>query len=166
MVRVKLLLAAVLCLIPQDTADIPPEDRVPNATRVQCVWVSLETLARWNNIKSLYTLSQTHRGLAGPADVRQVLQKRKVYFYDAMPPNNKESYDLIHWANSYDICCLVGLNRSHAVVLQDIDDEHVTIVENKRQGCPTIKIPRETFDRIFDGWVVTIFIPKEPQNVR
>ena len=167
MVRIKNFFLILILLLTTSaySVEIPEKHRIYNRTGSQCVWVSLETVARWNGIEELYNISKSPscQTFAGPGQVRSLLKNKGVYFYDSIPPKSPSAYELLNWADKYDICCIIGLNYAHAVVLQELTDEYAIFIENARQGCPSVKISRERFDQIFDGWVVVIFVPLEKQ---
>lgn len=131
--------------------DIAPANRIPNRTGSQCVWSSLETLARQHGITQLYNLTSNHRGLSGPGEVESLLRSRQVRFKQT----TQGSMEFLRAAQGYG--CLIGLDGQHAVVCADVSADKVYILDNMDSELKIRAWSMEKFRSRWDGWAVVIY---------
>jgi hypothetical protein len=135
--------------------DIPMECRVHNGTGSQCVWSSLETLARYWEIPELYDLTERYGGTAGPQNACSVLHRRSVP-HATHHPGQPGRMEFIQACVDYGYGCAIGIGN-HMCVLVGLDKESARIISNNNRTKEIQTVPRQEFDRIFDGWAVCIW---------
>jgi hypothetical protein len=149
---------------------IPPEDRVPNKTGIQCVWSSVETLARYAEIKKLYdiTNNDNYKSYAGPQSLKVMLKKYGIKY--EMTTNKNDRSLLIKGCTvekrgvGFDI-------PGHAMVLVHYDEVE-GLVKYINNSDPSLKIrtwTMEEFNKRWAGWAFIIYadddiIPKKNAN--
>lgn len=139
-------------------AYIPYKDRVFNKTGIQCVWSSVETLARYAEIKELYDITENkdYKSYAGPQSLRKMLEKYNIKY--EMTTSKKDRSLLIKG------CTLekrgVGFDiPGHAMVLVHYDEEK-GIVRYINNSDPELKIrtwSMEEFNKRWAGWAFIVY---------
>jgi hypothetical protein len=137
---------------------IPMKDRVFNKTGIQCVWSSVETLARYAEIEKLYDITKKaeYKSYAGPQSLKNMLNKYDIKY--EMTTNKNDRSLLIKGctiekrAVGFDI-------PGHAMVLVHYDEKE-GIVKYINNSDPTLKIrtwTMEEFNKRWGGWVFVIY---------
>lgn len=149
---------------------IPEKDRVFNKTGIQCVWSSIETLARYAEIKKLYdiTNNDNYKSYAGPQSLRIMLEKYGIKY--EMTTNKKDRSLLIKGCTvekrgvGFDI-------PGHAMVLVHYDEEAgiVKYINNSDRSLKIRTWTMEEFNKRWAGWAFIIYgdediIPKKNAN--
>lgn len=149
---INLFVALLGCLLAE--VNIAPQDRVFNKTGSQCVWCSLETIARHFHIAKLYDLTAKYKGTAGSGNVDSVLSSRGIKFYQG----REGTHDLqgIRSAISQDWPVAIGLRGVHMITLVDITQDSVKIIDNSDPSLSVQKKSLRWFESAWDGWYVTI----------
>jgi S1-C subfamily serine protease len=148
------LITALLLLVASSTAlwgavEIPPACRIPNRTGSQCVWSSLETLARFHGLDSLAShLTSEHKGTAGPGDVAAVLKRFGINY------EQSRSHDraMLERALAQGLGAAIGVNGSHMVTLVGLDGSTASIIDNSDRSLSVRQIPLSRWD----GWAVVL----------
>lgn len=152
-------------IISEDLSDvqcpIPRDCRVANHTGVQCVFASLECLARWAECKELLeptplTSRPGCQSYSSDSDASQKLRKFGVKFENAV--DKKPGLALIKKAMKDGRGCLWGV-PGHAMVLCHYDEDKniVKWIDNsdRRLNIQTTTIAK--FNQRWDGWVMIIY---------
>jgi hypothetical protein len=140
---------------------IPKSDRVPNYTRIQCVWSSIEMLGRWAEEPKLMNPPITSRGdcksYSSPSLAAQRLQQLNVKFEQTYN-NRANGVAMIKKAMADGRGCLFDV-PGHAMVLVHYDEEKnvVKYVDNSdsRLAVQTTTIPK--FNDRWGSWVLIIY---------
>lgn len=138
---------------------IAKENRKFNVSGVQCVWCSLENLARHNGESKLYDLTEKYKHATGPSYVAQVLNSRGVK-YKQVYSGKKAGIDFIReYVTKKKMGVGVGLQGVHMINVVHFDEVNgiVKVIDNS--GPNAMKIQTwtiEKFDQRFDGWAITI----------
>jgi hypothetical protein len=133
---------------------IAREDRLPNRTGSQCVWVSLGTLARHHKLSAAYGIEK-NPSTSGPGEVASVLRVLGVQFKQQMPGNR--SLAIVEEACAQKLGCMVGLSGRHAVVVVGIDAQSVYVLDNGGpKACEVEAWSRTKFVASFDGWCICL----------
>jgi len=137
---------------------ILPKDRVFNKTGIQCVWSSIETLARHAEIENLYDITENdhYKSYAGPQSLKAMLEKYKIKY--EMTTNKKDRSLLIKG------CTIekrgVGFDiPGHAMVLVHYDEE-AGIVKYINNSDPSLRVRTWTmqeFNKRWAGWAFIIY---------
>lgn len=140
---------------------IPRECRVPNYTGVQCVFSSLECLARWAECKELLeptplTSRPGCKSYSSGSDASQKLKNFGVRFENA--ENKKEGLVLIKKAMKDGRGCLWGV-PGHAMVLCHYDEEKNVVkwIDNSDRNLNIQTTTVAKFNQRWDGWVMIIY---------
>ena len=133
--------------------EIPKEARVFNTSEHQCVWASLETLARHNQIPELYDLTTKYKKKATPDNVRYVLKKRKIKY--KMTLHGRGSHGFLKENIRHGIA--FGTNRKHMMTLVHIDDKEAKFIDNSDKNLEVQTWDIKKFNKAFDGWAIVIF---------
>ncbi len=141
-------LAFLLLFINTAQADviILKKNRILNKTGIQCAWASLETIARHQHIKRLYTLTNDHKIGANSNDIEAVLDNKKVKYrkHKQFDFNDKFLKDAI----LRDQAVMIGYNHNHAVVLIGITKTKYRIIDNGK----IYNIKKSNWD----GWAIKL----------
>lgn len=157
----------VVIALADDTVDvqvpIPMECRVGNRSGSQCVWCSLECLARYHHVEAAMHLTDVHKGTAGSGNVKSVLDSLGVKYQQQQNRDTKFLEDICvkGWGAG------VGLNGTHMVNVVHFKDDVVKIIDNSDSSLRIQTWTRAQFIQRFDGWVVTLIpsqSPKPPQS--
>jgi hypothetical protein len=145
---------------------IPKNCRVYNRSGSQCVWCSLECLARHHNVKELYEgngrLTKNYTWATGPGEVQRVLNSR----YSTVKWKQIQNRGQLKGFIKTYVCDKkfgIGLGiPGHMLNLVHYDEEAkiVKIIDNG--GPRALQIQdwsMEKFERLADGWAVTVFPP-------
>lgn len=136
---------------------IPQECRVRNKTGIQCVWASIETLARHHGVPAASNLTDYYKGLAGPNDALRVLRERRVQGYITYP-----GFKNVQWLKD---CCSkgwgagVGLGGQHMLLVVHYKDGQVGIIDNLDPELRVKYWTEPEFLNRWDGWTVTLVPP-------
>jgi hypothetical protein len=137
---------------------IPMKDRVFNKTGIQCVWSSVETLARYAEIEKLYDITEKdeYKSYAGPKSLKAMLNKYDIKYEMTTSKNNRslliKGCVVEKRAVGFDI-------PGHVMVLVHYDEVN-GIVKYINNSDPTLKIRTwtiEEFNKRWDGWVFLIY---------
>jgi hypothetical protein len=135
--------------------DIAPENRVRNRTGAQCVWASLETLARHWVIAACYDLTARHGGTSSPGEVAAVLSAKGVRFTQSTRDRSKQA---LIGAARYG--CLVGLGGQHAICCVGANETAVWMIDNSGPDAGHIREwSWPTVLSRWDGWTCTLYPP-------
>lgn len=160
---IRWLLAFIFLLLIQTTyasdgveCPVNRQDRVGNGTGVQCVWASLETIARYIGETRLYDLTDKYKNVSDPGQVAQVLNSRGVPFEQAT--SKEEARVLIMKGMQNGMPVLFGAGRVHAMVIVNYDPtcNRACYVDNSNLGAGVITKTIPEFERMWDGWVVLL----------
>lgn len=145
---------------------IPPKDRVPNYSRIQCVWSSLECLARWADCRQLLDPPLTSRpqcqSFAGPREAADVLNANRVYFEQARGDRGRGLL-LIRKAMANGRGCLFDI-PGHAMVLVHFDEKNkvVKYINNSEKTLTVRAWTLDEFYKRWDTWVLVIYANPDP----
>lgn len=148
--------------IDEDLSDvmvpIPMEDRVPNYTGIQCVWVSIEAIGRYAKEPKLIDLHKDPecKSYSSPSSAARKLKKLGVKFEQTTSKSDKTL--LIKSIVKERRGCLFAV-PGHAMVLVHYDEEK-NIVKYFNNSDATLKIRTWTvdeFNRRWDGWILAIY---------
>jgi len=133
---------------------IAPSNLVPNRTGSQCVWVTLESIARHWGMTDLYNL-HNNLGTSGPGEVARVMIARHRHIY--WSPEGKQDWQSLANASANHWPVGVGLRGTHMLLLVDLTQTHATIIDNGGQKSGQRQVwTREYFASAWDGWFVTL----------
>jgi ABC-type bacteriocin/lantibiotic exporter with double-glycine peptidase domain len=128
------------------------EQRCSNDTGVQCVWASLETLARYHQIRAASDLREHYKGPADHNDVQRALNARGVTWqmtYAQSVPFLKQCCDR-GWGAA------VSLRRRHMVTCVGYNTGHVYLIDNSDPNLDIREYSETEFLQMWDGWTVTL----------
>lgn len=137
---------------------IPMKDRVFNKTGIQCVWSSVETLARYAEIEKLYNITEEkeYKSYAGPQSLKKMLNKYGIKY--EMTTNKNDRSLLIKGCTIQKRA--VGFDiPGHVMVLVHYDEEQ-GVVKYINNSDPSLKIrtwTMEEFNKRWAGWVFIIY---------
>jgi hypothetical protein len=141
---------------------IAKENRKFNVSGVQCVWCSLENLARHHKETKLYDLTEKFKHATGPNYVARVLASRDVK-YKQVYSGKKAGIDFIkEYVTKKKLGVGIGINNVHMINVIHFDEAKgiVKVIDN--DGPDALKVQTwtmEKFNQNFDGWAVVIFPP-------
>lgn len=146
-----LTLLLLLCI---GQADVAQGNRVPNRTGSQCVWASLETIARHLGMTQLYDLTARYKSTAEPGTVNRVLSSRgiKHYWHDT----GKQDWVSLKNATAQHWPVAVGISGVHMLVVVDATDKGVKIIDNSDPKLAVREWDVGKFKARWDGWYVAI----------
>jgi len=158
-----------------DAADaqvpMPWKDRVPNRSGIQCVWCSIETLARWAEITTLYDLTDVYKRYGDPGPAASVLKKYGIK-YVMQYPGNKNTDILKRGCETERRGVAIGTHHGqHMMVLIHFDEKAgiAKYINNSdfqnRQDQKLIvhTIAMKDFMNLWTGWAILIY--GEPDKV-
>jgi|694.fasta_scaffold29863_3 hypothetical protein len=136
---------------------IPMEDRVPNRTGIQCVWSSIETLARYCGEDRLYNLTynDNYKGYARPSSARKMFEEYGIEY--EMTTDKKDKSLLIKGCMVENRGC--GFDIPGHVMTMVHYDEEKGIVKYIDNSDPKLKIrvwSMDEFNKRWGGWVFII----------
>lgn len=137
--------------------EVQEKNRINNNTGSQCVFSSIELVGRTIGETKLYNITKLPQcqGLAGPGDVKRLLDSLDVKFEQS---NNKEKgRELIKEAMKIGYPVVWGMGGFHALSLVHYDEiaNRVHYIDNV--GPKTVKICSvEKFNKMWDGWIIYI----------
>jgi hypothetical protein len=132
---------------------IPKEFRTYNKSGSQCVWCSLETLARYHKIERLYDLTKKYKHASGPGEVARVLKDRDIKFFQT---EKKDISFLEEYVKNRKLGCGVGLNGTHAVNVVHFDKDIVKIIDNSDRSLKIQTWSMKRFISQWDGWAFVL----------
>lgn len=136
---------------------IPKEDRVPNRTGIQCVWSSIETLARYCGEDRLYdlTYNDNYKSYASPYNARRMFEKYGIEY--EMTTSKSDKTLLIKGCVIEKRGCAFGI-PGHVMTMVHYDEEK-KIVKYIDNSDPNLKIRvwnMSEFNRRWDGWAMIV----------
>lgn len=141
---------------------IPMDCRVKNYTGIQCVFSSLECLARWAEIKQLLepqplTSRPDCKSFSGPTDAEIKLKKYGVKYENAYK-DKKEAIKLLKKAMEEGRGALMDI-PGHAIVICHYDEEKgiVKIIDNSDRSLKIQTWSMDKFKRLWGGWIMVIY---------
>lgn len=143
---------------------IAKEHRQYNYSGSQCVWCSLEALARHHGIANLYDLTDKYKFATGPSYVAGVLTKRGVAFRQSYSTKQADIEFIREYVTKKGYGVGIGVyNGTHMINLVHFDEEKgiVKIIEN---GDRSLKIQTWTmaqFNSRFSGWAIALVPPNK-----
>lgn len=153
-------------------ARLDQQNRLPNRTGSQCVWVSLSACALQLGVSGAADLHKSYGSVAGPEQVASALSQRGVHYEQVR--DRSAGMDLIRRATAAGRPVMIGLSGSHAIVCLGVDGDTVRVVDN---GGPHSLQDQDwtmaQFRQRFDGWVVVLMgevsaapspSPRQPQG--
>ncbi len=152
---------------------IPMADRVPNKTGIQCVWSSIETLARYAKFERLYDMTERPecRSYSGPSNAGGWLRKHNVRFEQTTGGDRSLIIKGVVKEKRGVLFSVPG----HAMVLVHYDEEKgvVKYINNSDRTLQVRTWTMQEFNKRFDGWVMIIYAdndilgrpPGEARNV-
>jgi hypothetical protein len=158
-------LALMLSLLTGVNAEvtIPAEDHVANGPGGFCMWCSLEVVGRAQHVRALYGLRdarmrETSVGAAYEPVVRGRLDALGVKYRWQRQRTRDFAFLERALAAGHAVVSGVRLRGPvalHAVVLTDLTKDHALVVDSNHVGV-VLEIPRDVFDRAWDGTAVEI----------
>jgi hypothetical protein len=134
------------------------EHRVRNRSGSQCVWCSLECLARLHGIEKASHLTDRYKGTAGPGDVRFVLGSYGVAYQMRVGEQGKDKKFLkVCCENGWGAC--VGVHGSHMINVVHYRDGIVKVIDNSDPELRVQEWTEQRFLNAWDGWAVTLVPP-------
>jgi len=140
---------------------IPMDCRVRNYTGIQCVFSSLECLARWAELKELLEPPLTSRSncksYSGPTDAAAKLSSFGVKFENAYKDKNK-AIQLLKKAMAEGRGALMDV-PGHAIVICHYDEEGgiVKIIDNSDRSLKIQTWSMNKFKKLWGGWIMVIY---------
>lgn len=141
---------------------IPMKDRVRNYTGIQCVFSSLECLARWAECKNLLepiplTSRSGCKSFSSPKDAAVKLKKFGVKFEQSYQ-NTDEGIELIKKSMSEGRGVLWGV-PGHAMVLCHYDENKNVVkwIDNSDKKLRIQTTTVDSFKKRWNGWVLAIY---------
>lgn len=146
---------------------IPKNCRVPNRSGSQCVWCSIECLCRFHGLKEVYEgehrITKHYTWGTGPGEVQRVLNTKypTVKWKQIQSRSQMKSF-IKKYVTEKKFGVGLGI-PGHMLNLVHYDEEKgiVKIIDNG--GSKALQVQdwtMEKFNRLADGWVLTIF-PKD-----
>jgi hypothetical protein len=139
---------------------IAMEDRVPNKTGIQCVWSSIETIARHQKIEVLYDITEDSRykGFAGPTSAAKMLDLKKVKFEQTYPGSKRDTRLLIQGCQRDKTGVAFGVpGHMMTMVHYDEVDKVVQYIDNSDKTLTVRTWTLSEFNRRWDGWSLVIY---------
>lgn len=150
---------------PSDTdgcqCQVPVECRVYNETGCQCVWNTIETLARTHKIEKLYGLCKRQRGYACSGSVNQELIPllgSSKYYHN--PEGNTGNLVFVKQACANGWGCCVGLGNGsgswHAITIVHYKDGVVKFIDNVDRSLSVRTMTEDRFRSRWNGWALAL----------
>lgn len=141
---------------------IPPDCRVKNFTGTQCVFSSLECLARWAEIESLLqprplTSRAGCQSFSSPTDAAKKLSALGIK-YENEYHNRSKALSLLRRAMSEGRGALMDI-PGHALVICHYDENAgiVKIIDNSDRSLKIQTWPMSKFDKLWGGWIMVLY---------
>jgi hypothetical protein len=162
-----LLLAAGLAVAGETTCELTPNLQVPvaqdarayNRSGVQCVWCSLETLARYQGIAAASKLTDRYKGQSHEGEVRRVLDGLGVR-YRMQSIGNKNPQILKDACTKRWGAC-VGMRGVHMINVVHFEGGTVKTIDNCDSKLSVRTLSEKEFLSSWDGWAVVLIPPAE-----
>lgn len=145
---------------------IPMECRVRNYTGTQCVFSSLECLARWAELKALLepeplTSRPGCRSYSSPTDAASKLKNFGVKFENEYRDRTK-AIELLKRAMADGRGALMDI-PGHALVICHYDEQAgiVKVIDNSDRSLKVQTWPMSKFNRLWGGWIMVVYAEKE-----
>lgn len=145
---------------------IPMECRVKNYTGTQCVFSSLECLARWAELKELLepvplTSRQGCRSYSSPVDAANKLNSFSIRFENEYRDRNK-ALELLKRAMADGRGALMDI-PGHALVICHYDEEVgiVKVIDNSDRSLKIQTWPMSKFNKLWGGWIMVVYAQKD-----
>jgi hypothetical protein len=135
---------------------IPKEMRVYNRSGSQCVWCTIEMLGNYNRVPQVYKITDAYKHRTGPAEVKRVLEGKKVKFHQTM---RRDEDMLEEYVMRRKLGAGVGVNHGSHCILVCHFDRAAKVVKVIDNGDPQLRIRTMTLDqfrRIWSDWVLVI----------
>jgi hypothetical protein len=136
---------------------IPMEDRVGNGTGIQCVWSSIETLARYARFERLYNMTDLPecKSYSGPSSAGRWLKSKNVRFEQTIGGDRSLILKGVVKEGRGVLFSVPG----HAMVLVHYDEEkgEVKYINNSDKSLKIRTWSMKEFNRRFDGWVMIVY---------
>lgn len=129
--------------------------RVRNRTGVQCVWASLECLARHHNIQPAMNLTSTYTGVSDPYRTIPVLNGLGVGYIMVIP--GRQRPDLLRDACAKGWGAAVGLSHRHVVTVIHYKDGVVKVIDNLDPELRVQDWSEQHFLARWDGWMIVLY---------
>ena len=140
---------------------IPKEMRVYNKSGSQCVWCTIEMLAKFNDIKGAKDLTLTYKHATGPREVARVLNGRGVKFKQTI---RKDEDMLEEYVMRRKLGVGVGVNHgSHMILVCHFDRQAkiVKVIDNSDRSLRVQTWTLDQFRRKWSDWVLVILPDNE-----
>jgi len=141
---------------------ITMECRVKNYTGIQCVFASIECLARWAEIKELLkpdplTSRSGCKSYSGPTDATTKLKKFGVKFENAYQ-DKKKAIQLLKKAMAEGRGALMDI-PGHAIVICHYEEDNgiVKIIDNSDKSLKIQTWSMEKFNKLWGGWILVVY---------
>jgi hypothetical protein len=141
---------------------IAKENRAFNVSGVQCVWCSLQNLAKHHKETRLYDLTDKYKHATGPAYVGRVLDSRGVKYKQVYSGKQAGVNFIKEYVTKKKLGVGVGVNNIHMINVVHFDETKGVVKVIDNGGPNALKIQTWTVDQFtqrFDGWAVVIFPP-------
>jgi hypothetical protein len=144
---------------------IPPKDRVPNYTGVQCVWSSIETLGRWCDEPKLVNPPLTSypdcKGGANPESAAHKLKQLNVKF-EQVYGDREAGLVMIRKAMAEGRGCAFGVPH-HVMTLVHFDEKADVVkwVDNVDSKLRVQTTTVAKFHQMWRSWVLVIYPDKD-----
>jgi len=141
---------------------IPSKDRVYNKTGIQCVWASIECLARYAEEPKLINLTSDPecKSYSSPYSLSSKLKKLNVKFEQT---TSRSDYSLIIKSIVKERRgCLFGV-PGHAMVLVHYDKEKgiIKYINNSDKSLKIRTWSIKEFEQRWDGWICVIYADRD-----
>jgi hypothetical protein len=135
--------------------EVKTENRVKNQTGVQCMWSSMETLARHHGYTQLYKVTETKKGPAFLHDaLNEMCRVGGVDFVAVQGPVFESIESAVKEGSPVAVCIITGPRSRHCLVVSGVDRKAgtMTVIDNggpKALEDQTWKI--DDFMRVYAG---------------
>jgi hypothetical protein len=141
-------------------AEIPETCRISNRPPGRCGWCAVETLARHQQIKTLYGLTENHACRSSPEDLEAALAASKVAYHIQFPGEQKTA--ILDTALRDGRGAAVGFREvepgkgPHIVTIVAFGSEKVKVIDPNDSDCRVRTMTRERFLYWWDGFALTL----------
>jgi hypothetical protein len=121
-----------ICVLGQDI-EVKKENRVKNQTGIQCVWASLETLARHHGYTQLYKVTEYKKGVAYYQDAfTEMCRVGGVDFVGTQGPIFTPIEEGIQAGSPVAVCIVSGPRMKHCLVCCGVNKKAgtMTVIDN------------------------------------
>jgi len=133
-------------------------DRIYNKSGSQCGWASLETLARYHQISSLYNITDEQKDYLNFFNVEKVLEEKNVRF--AIQRRGNKNINFIRKYVTYlKYGVAFGINGTHMLVLCHYDEKKGIVRVINNAGDHALEIEEwsiEKFNKNWDGFGIAL----------